>query len=133
MVVGEGLTTGEGLPRGNALRNVLLGLANATAAVGFILFTSIAWSAALPLAIGLFAGGRIGPRIVRRAPQKLLRYALAVVLIASGTTLITKEGSPGVVIPAIGVATVMIGVLFAAQAISRGRAKGRAATRPATG
>jgi uncharacterized protein len=71
------LTTGEGLARGNALRNVLLGVANATAAVGFILFTSIAWSAALPLAIGLFAGGRIGPRIVRRAPQTLLRRLIA--------------------------------------------------------
>jgi len=67
------LTTGEGLPRCNALRNVILGIANGVAAIGFIIFASIAWSAALPLAIGLFAGGRLGPRIVRRAPQTLLR------------------------------------------------------------
>jgi uncharacterized membrane protein YfcA len=71
------LSTGEGLARGNALRNVILGVANAVAAVGFIIFASIAWSAALPLANGLFTGGRLGPRIVRRAPQTLLRRVIA--------------------------------------------------------
>jgi uncharacterized membrane protein YfcA len=71
------LTTGEGLARGNALRNVLLGVANATAAVGFVAFAEVAWSAALPLAIGLFTGGRIGPSIVRRAPQTVLRRIIA--------------------------------------------------------
>jgi uncharacterized membrane protein YfcA len=41
-------------------------------------FASIAWSAALPLAIGLFVGGRLGPGVVRRAPQALLRRLIAV-------------------------------------------------------
>jgi uncharacterized membrane protein YfcA len=72
------LATGEGLPRSNALKNVVLGVANAVAAVGYILLASIAWSAAIPLAIGLFAGGRLGPRVVRRAPQTLLRRIIAV-------------------------------------------------------
>jgi uncharacterized protein len=72
------LGTGETLPRGNALKNVVLGVANAVAAVGFILFASIAWAAALPLAIGLFVGGRLGPRVVRRAPQSALRRVIAV-------------------------------------------------------
>ena len=72
------LGTGETLPRGNALKNLILGVANSVAAVGFVLFASIAWSAALPLATGLFIGGRIGPRVVRRAPQKLLRRVIAV-------------------------------------------------------
>jgi uncharacterized protein len=72
------LGTGEGLPRGNAMKNVVLGVANAVAAVGFIVFASIAWSAALPLAIGLFMGGRLGPRVVRRAPQTALRRVIAV-------------------------------------------------------
>jgi uncharacterized membrane protein YfcA len=71
------LTTGEGLPRGNALRNVLLGIANGMAALGFIVFASVAWSAVLPLAIGLFVGGRLGPRVVRVAPQTLLRRLIA--------------------------------------------------------
>jgi len=71
--------------------------------------------------VGSIPGVIAGTNLSVKAPQTLLRYALAIVLIASGTTLIVKEGSPGVVLPAIGVASVMIGVLFAAQAISRGR------------
>jgi uncharacterized protein len=71
------LTTGEGLPRSNAMRNVILGVANTVAAIGFVLFASIAWSAALPLAIGLFLGSLLGPRIVRRAPQAALRRVIA--------------------------------------------------------
>jgi uncharacterized membrane protein YfcA len=72
------LTTGEGLPRSNAMRNVILGVANSVAAVAFVVFASIAWSSALPLAIGLFLGSLIGPRVVRRAPQTALRRVIAV-------------------------------------------------------
>jgi len=71
------LSTGEGLAVGNALRNVVLGVANLTAALGFTVFAPVAWSAALPLAAGLFVGGRLGPRVVRRAPQTLLRRLIA--------------------------------------------------------
>ena len=77
---------------------------------------------------GSIPGVIIGTNLSVKAPQTLLRYALAVVLIVSGTMLITKNGSPDVVIPAIAVATVMVGLLFAAQAIGRGRAKRRPAT-----
>jgi len=72
------LGTGETLPRGNAMKNLVLGVANSVAAVGFVVFASIAWSAALPLAIGLFMGGLIGPRVVRRVPQTALRRVIAV-------------------------------------------------------
>jgi uncharacterized membrane protein YfcA len=72
------LGTGEGLPRSNAMRNAVLGVANGVAAIGFIVFTSVAWSAAVPLAIGCLAGSRLGPRVVRRAPQALIRRAIAV-------------------------------------------------------
>jgi uncharacterized protein len=67
------LGTGEGLPRSNAVKNVVLGAANATAAVGFVVLSPVAWSAALPLALGCLVGGRLGPRVVRRAPQAALR------------------------------------------------------------
>jgi uncharacterized membrane protein YfcA len=76
------LGTGTPLPVANALKNVVLGVANATAAIGYVVLASIAWSAALPLALGLFLGGRLGPRVVRRAPQKLLRRIIAVAGIA---------------------------------------------------
>jgi uncharacterized membrane protein YfcA len=71
------LGTGEGLPRGNAMKNVILGVANAVAAVGYVVFASVAWSAALPLAIGCLIGGRIGPAVVRRSPQGALRRVIA--------------------------------------------------------
>jgi uncharacterized membrane protein YfcA len=81
------LSTGETLPRGNAMKNVVLGVANSVAAIGFIVFASIAWSAALPLAIGLFAGGLLGPGVVRRAPQKHLRRVIAVAGLGLAITL----------------------------------------------
>jgi ATP-dependent protease HslVU (ClpYQ) peptidase subunit len=63
----------------------------------------------------------VGGALAVKAPQRLLRNALAVVLIASGTTLIVNEGTPEVVGPAIAVATVTVGALYAAQALSRRR------------
>ena len=75
-------------------------------------------------------GVLLGTNLSVKAPQKLLRYALAVVLIASGTTLIAKEGyARRRDSRRSRVASIMVGVLFAAQAISRGRAKGRARRR----
>jgi uncharacterized protein len=65
--------TQDTLARSNALKNVVLGIANATAAVGFCLLAPVAWAAIVPLAIGLFAGGRLGPVIVRHADATVLR------------------------------------------------------------
>jgi uncharacterized membrane protein YfcA len=73
--------------------------------------------------LGSIPGVILGANLAVKAPQKLLRYALAVVLIVSGITLISKEGSADVVIPAIAIAGVMIGVLFAAQIVSGNRSK----------
>ncbi|WP_222263449.1 sulfite exporter TauE/SafE family protein [Modestobacter marinus] len=72
------LVTGEGVPKANALRNVVLGLANGVAALAYAFLADVAWLAALPLAVGLFAGGRLGPGVVRRVPQLLLRRVIAV-------------------------------------------------------
>jgi uncharacterized membrane protein YfcA len=79
--------TGEGLPRSNALKNVILGVANAVAAIGYIVFSHVDWLAAVPLAIGLFAGGRLGPRVVRRVPQTLLRRVIALAGLALAVRL----------------------------------------------
>jgi uncharacterized membrane protein YfcA len=80
--------TDEELPRANALKNVVLGLANAVAAVAFVLFGPVHWSAVVPLGIGLFVGGRLGPVVVRRAPPAGLRVAIAV----AGLGLAVKLG-----------------------------------------
>lgn len=81
--------------------------------------------------LGSIPGVIIGSNLAVKAPQAALRYALAVVLVASGVTLITKEADPVVVLPAIGIATIMIGVLFAGQTISQSRARRRRAGPPA--
>jgi uncharacterized protein len=71
------ITTAESLARSNAVKNVLLGLANAVAAVFFIAFGPVRWEAVIPLAIGFFLGGRLGPIVVRRAPARPLRIVIA--------------------------------------------------------
>ena len=83
--------------------------------------------------IGSVPGVLLGGMLAVKTPQRFLRTALAVVLIASGTMLIVKEGSPDVVVPAIGVATLMVGVLFAAQAITTRGMRSRAGPQPDTG
>lgn len=65
------------LARCNALKNVLLGLANVVAAVVFAVFGSVNWVAAAPLAVGLLIGGRIGPIVVRHSPARALRVLIA--------------------------------------------------------
>jgi uncharacterized membrane protein YfcA len=65
--------TGETLARSNAFKNVLLGIANAIAAVGFAVFGDPEWVAVLPLAAGLLAGGRLGPVVVRHSNATILR------------------------------------------------------------
>jgi uncharacterized membrane protein YfcA len=71
------LMTGETLARSNAVKNLVLGLANGVAAVAFALFGPVDWIAVLPLAAGFFIGGRIGPAIVRRVSPTPLRVLIA--------------------------------------------------------
>ncbi len=68
---------GDTVPRSNALKNLVLGAANGIAALGFVLSGRVVWSAMLPLALGLFLGGRLGPRVVRRADPGVLRTVIA--------------------------------------------------------
>jgi uncharacterized membrane protein YfcA len=71
------LTVDRDLPRANALKNVILGLADAVAAIGFVVFGPVRWTAALPLAFGLLAGSLVGPSATRRVPTNLLRIVAA--------------------------------------------------------
>jgi len=71
------IATGEPLPRSNAMKNLLLGLANAVAAVAFVIDGPVRWWAVVPLAIGCLLGGRLGPIVVRKAPAGPLRALIA--------------------------------------------------------
>lgn len=74
--------TAESLPRSNAIKNAVLGLANGVAAVGFIVFSDVRWLAVLPLAAGFFVGGWLGPPVVRRVPAEPLRWLIALAGVA---------------------------------------------------
>ncbi|MFC4118149.1 sulfite exporter TauE/SafE family protein [Nonomuraea zeae] len=72
----------------NAMKNVMSGLANAVAALGFALLGPVDWGAAAPLAAGFLLGGWIGPKIARRLPGQSLRYLAA----ACGLAVAIKLG-----------------------------------------
>lgn len=74
-----GVLVPDDLVRTNALKNVLAGTVNGVAAVVFILFADVAWSAAALIAIGAVIGGALGARAGRRIPAAVLR-ALVVML-----------------------------------------------------
>ena len=65
------------LARTNAVKNVLTGIANGVAAVGFAAFGPVRWEAVLPLGAGFLIGGWIGPALVRRIPGRLLQVLIA--------------------------------------------------------
>jgi uncharacterized membrane protein YfcA len=70
--------TGESLPVCTALKNVVMGLVNLVAAIVFAALGRVDWAAMVPLALGLLAGGLVGPMVVRRAPVRVLRSAIGV-------------------------------------------------------
>jgi uncharacterized membrane protein YfcA len=74
-----GILLDEHLQRLNAVKNVLAGLVNATAAVIFVLASDVAWGAAALIAIGSTAGGQLGGMYGRGLPPVALRGLIVVV------------------------------------------------------
>jgi uncharacterized protein len=64
------------LPRANALKNTLTPFTNVIPAAIFAAEGRVVWVAAIALAMGAFVGGTFGPRIVRRSPERHLRYVI---------------------------------------------------------
>ena len=83
------VATDDTLARSNALKNVLLGIANVVAALGFIALGPVHWDALAPLALGLFAGARLGPVVVRHSNADVLRALIGV----AGIALAVKLGA----------------------------------------
>jgi uncharacterized membrane protein YfcA len=67
----------EPLIRVNALKNAILGAANAVAAIIFAVFAPVHWLFVPPLAAGFLVGGFTGPRLARRLPVTALRVFMA--------------------------------------------------------
>ncbi|MGW3287658.1 sulfite exporter TauE/SafE family protein [Streptomyces sp. NPDC001002] len=71
------LSANEPLPVTNAVKNIVTGAANVTAAVAYAFLAPVDWAAAVALGLGCLVGSRVGPVVVRRLPEKPLRIAIA--------------------------------------------------------
>lgn len=69
--------TAETVACSNALKNVVLGLANLVAGVLFAVDGAVDWAVAVTLGVGVLAGSRMGPVVVRRVPPRPLRVVIA--------------------------------------------------------
>lgn len=69
----------EDLQRLNALKNVLVMLVNAVAAMTFIAIAPVAWEAAALIAVGATFGGQVGAVVGRRFRPDLLRAVVIIV------------------------------------------------------
>jgi uncharacterized membrane protein YfcA len=65
------------LAQANALKNVLLGVADVAGSVVFIVYGPVRWAAVVPLAFGFLTGSRVGPPLARRVPGSILRIVVA--------------------------------------------------------
>jgi uncharacterized membrane protein YfcA len=71
------LTVDQHTARANALKNMLVGVATVVSAVTVVLFGPVNWTAAVPLALGMFVGSTVGPSVARRLPGNVLRWLVA--------------------------------------------------------
>jgi uncharacterized membrane protein YfcA len=72
----------------NAIRAVLAGVANATAAIIFVIAAHIAWLPVALLAVSSTAGGVLGAGIGKRLPDPVLRGTIVVVGLAAIAKLV---------------------------------------------
>jgi uncharacterized membrane protein YfcA len=82
----------DNLARLSALRSVVLGAANGVAAIVFISTGLVDWAMAIPLGLGTIAGSALGPPILRRIPERLLRVIVAVAGFALAIDLYFRLG-----------------------------------------
>ncbi|GAA0382098.1 UPF0721 transmembrane protein [Acrocarpospora corrugata] len=79
------ITSEPHLATANALKNMVIGAGTLLSATAFAAFAPVDWTAVAPLALGMFLGSTLGPRIARRLPAPLLRWL--VVLIGLGLAI----------------------------------------------
>jgi uncharacterized membrane protein YfcA len=72
----------------NGVKNLLAGFINGVAALLFVATGSVAWTAALLLAVGSVVGGLVGGRWGRRLPATVLRVVIVVVGLAALVALL---------------------------------------------
>lgn len=70
------LTNDDTLAYSAAEKNVLLGASNFAATLGFVFISDIHWGAAACLAAGGIAGSYVGPKLLRKAPERPMRLLI---------------------------------------------------------
>jgi uncharacterized protein len=73
------LSVDDSLTRLNALKVVLVGIANLVSGIVFVFAAHVAWAAAGLIAAGSSAGGLLGARVGRRLSPEVLRGVIVVV------------------------------------------------------
>jgi uncharacterized protein len=84
------LTVDGNLPNANALKNMLVGAATVASAIALVGFGTVDWVAVVPLAAGMFIGATLGPRVARRLPANVLRWAVALLGLALAVELFIR-------------------------------------------
>ena len=79
MIAIIGIGVAESLQRLNALKNVLVAVANGISGLIFALVADVDWKIAALIAVGATIGGLLGARIGRRLPPIVLRGIIVVV------------------------------------------------------
>jgi uncharacterized membrane protein YfcA len=83
-----GVALAETLPRINALKNVLVMIANAVAGVVFVIISHVDWWIVGALASGSVLGAQLGARVGRRLPPTVYRVIILAVGIAAIISLL---------------------------------------------
>ena len=81
-----GIAFTDTMQRVNAVKNVLAGLVNGTAAIVFVIATHVDWGVAGLIAAGSILGGQLGARIGRKLPP----WGLRAVIICVGVAALVK-------------------------------------------
>ena len=71
------IATDQHLARSNALKNMVLGVADVACCIVFILCWPVDWPAVAPMAGGFLAGSMVGPSVTRHLPGNALRIIAA--------------------------------------------------------
>ncbi|HEY3957103.1 MAG TPA: sulfite exporter TauE/SafE family protein [Streptosporangiaceae bacterium] len=85
-------TVDQHLARANALKNMVIGAGVLASALTLIVAGPVDWAAVGPLAVGLFIGSQIGPRLARRIPAGVLRWLVVLLGLALAVKLWIAPG-----------------------------------------
>jgi uncharacterized protein len=81
------IAAAQPLVQANALKNMLLGIADVACCVVFVLCWPVDWRAVIPMAVGCLTGGAIGPSVTRHVPGHALRIIAALAGLALAVRL----------------------------------------------